>query len=208
MKAKAIIEQEVNKTPGDIWRQLSKQSEDIKTLVKTLRKLAPEFVQELDTIVSTYEAKVAEAAKAVKKTKVQANNKLLAGVIDSDPFGEKVGTKEVTSLLGTVNAMGWEPKFKSSGPATSSGNTIFASSLNDTFDIEVDPDDLAYFEFVREYDKSVDELQFITGAILPDGQIYVNSTESYNESNGPYLFKNAEELVNELWNWDTGPGGL
>lgn len=203
MKAKAIIEQETAKTPGDIWRELRDKTKDIVSYVEKLKAAAPGFEKELDAIVAAHEAKVAEAAKAVQKTKVQSPTDLLANVISGDPFGEKKDFKSVNGLLKAINAMGWKPKFVFSEQDTDMDpNHDLAQSLNDEYDIEVDPDELLPFVFIRGVNNR-NQLAYIDGSILPDGQIYVGTMSSDRVDDGSMLFSNVQELVDTLREtWD------
>ena len=205
MQVKDIIEQEVNQ-PGDLLRELKKQTGDISKAVGILKNLVPGFEEALDAIVAAHNAKVEQAALAVKKTQIQAPNKILTSVLSGDPFSEKKDYTPVKKLLKAINAMGWKPKFKE----TPEGSLVYlpqasedaANNLSSEYDVEVDPNDLLPFLFFRDvYDR--DALMYIDGAILPNGQIVIQTLASDRVSDGgENLYNNAQELIDDInQNW-------
>lgn len=205
MQVKDIIEQEVNK-PGDVWRELKNQVGHVSKAVGILKNLVPGFEEALDAIVAAHNAKVEQAALAVKKTQIQAPNKILTSVLSGDPFSEKKDYTPVKKLLKAINAMGWKPKFKE----TPEGSLVYlpqasedaANNLSSEYDIEVDPNDLLPFLFFRDvYDR--DALMYIDGAILPNGQIVIQTLASDGVSDGgENLYNNAQELIDDInQNW-------
>jgi hypothetical protein len=207
-RAKRIIEQETQ-TSGDIWRALNGQTREVASAVQNLKSLVPGFEEALDSIVAAHKAKVDQAALAVKKTKVEAPNKMVSSVLSGDPFGEKKDLTPVKKLLKAINALGWKPKFVLSQGFEVDPEDLFgldvsdlAQSLNEYYDLEVDPEDLVKFTFTRDSDNR-SELVYIEGAILPNGQVYIETVSSDRVSHGPLdLFDNAKELVdniNQIW---------
>ena len=205
MQVKDIIEQEVNK-PGDVWRELKTQIFHVSNAVGILKNLVPGFEEALDAIVAAHNAKVEQAALAVKKTQIQAPNKILTSVLSGDPFSEKKDYTPVKKLLKAINAMGWKPKFKE----TPEGSLVYlpqasedaANNLSSEYDVEVDPNDLLPFLFFRDvYDR--DALMYIDGAILPNGQIVIQTLASDRVSDGgENLYNNAQELIDDInQNW-------
>ena len=205
MQVKDIIEQEVNQ-PGDVWRELKNQVGDVSKAVGILKNLVPGFEEALDAIVAAHNAKVEQAALAVKKTQIQAPNKILTSVLSGDPFSEKKDYTPVKKLLKAINAMGWKPKFKE----TPEGSLVYlpqasedaANNLSSEYDVEVDPNDLLPFLFFRDvYDR--DALMYIDGAILPNGQIVIQTLASDRVSDGgENLYNNAQELIDDInQNW-------
>lgn len=205
MQVKDIIEQEVNK-PGDVWRELKNQVGHVSKAVGILKNLVPGFEEALDAIVAAHNAKVEQAALAVKKTQIQAPNKILTSVLSGDPFSEKKDYTPVKKLLKAINAMGWKPKFKE----TPEGSLVYlpqasedaANNLSSEYDVEVDPNDLLPFLFFRDvYDR--DALMYIDGAILPNGQIVIQTLASDGVSDGgENLYNNAQELIDDInQNW-------
>lgn len=205
MQVKDIIEQEVNQ-PGDLVRELKKQTGDISKAVGILKNLVPGFEEALDAIVAAHNAKVEQAALAVKKTQIQAPNKILTSVLSGDPFSEKKDYTPVKKLLKAINAMGWKPKFKE----TPEGSLVYlpqasedaANNLSSEYDVEVDPNDLLPFIFFRDvYDR--DALMYIDGAILPNGQIVIQILASDRVGDGgENLYNNAQELIDDInQNW-------
>ena len=206
MQVKDIIEQEVNQ-PGDVWRELKSQVGHVSKAVGILKNLVPGFEEALDAIVAAHNAKVEQAALAVKKTQIQAPNKILTSVLSGDPFSEKKDYTPVKKLLKAINAMGWKPKFKETpegglvgGEAAASEDA--ANNLSSEYDVEVDPNDLLPFLFFRDvYDR--DALMYIDGAILPNGQIVIQTLASDRVSDGgENLYNNAQELIDDInQNW-------
>ena len=199
MQVKDIIEQEVNQ-PGDIWRQLKNQAGDISKAVGILKNLVPGFEDSLDAIVAAHEAKVDQAALAVKKTQIQAPNKILTSVLSGDPFGEKKDYTPVKNLLKSINAMGWKPEFKQDDVSDVSGlaSEDVAERLSSEYDVEVDPDDLLIFSLIRNANGD-DDLIYIEGAILPDGRIVIENLASNSVTDGGEdLYNNAQELVDNI----------
>lgn len=205
MQVKDIIEQEVNK-PGDVWRELKTQIFHVSNAVGILKNLVPGFEEALDAIVAAHNAKVEQAALAVKKTQIQAPNKILTSVLSGDPFSEKKDYTPVKKLLKAINAMGWKPKFKE----TPEGSLVYlpqasedaAYNLSSEYDVEVDPNDLLPFLFFRDtYDR--DALMYIGGAILPNGQIVIEDLASDRVTDGgENLYNNAQELIDDInQNW-------
>ena len=205
MQVKDIIEQEVNQ-PGDVWRELKRQVFHVSNAVGILKNLVPGFEEALDAIVAAHNAKVEQAALAVKKTQIQAPNKILTSVLSGDPFSEKKDYTPVKKLLKAINAMGWKPKFKE----TPEGSLVYlpqasedaANNLSSEYDVEVDPNDLLPFLFFRDtYDR--DALMYIGGAILPNGQIVIEDLASDRVSDGgENLYNNAQELIDDInQNW-------
>ena len=205
MQVKDIIEQEVNQ-PGDVWRELKNQVGHVSKAVGILKNLVPGFEEALDAIVAAHNAKVEQAALAVKKTQIQAPNKILTSVLSGDPFSEKKDYTPVKKLLKAINAMGWKPKFKE----TPEGSLVYlpqasedaAYNLSSEYDVEVDPNDLLPFLFFRDvYDR--DALMYIDGAILPNGQIVIQTLASDRVSDGgENLYNNAQELIDDInQNW-------
>lgn len=205
MQVKDIIEQEVNK-PGDVWRELKTQIFHVSNAVGILKNLVPGFEEALDAIVAAHNAKVEQAALAVKKTQIQAPNKILTSVLSGDPFSEKKDYTPVKKLLKAINAMGWKPKFKE----TPEGSLVYlpqasedaANNLSSEYDVEVDPNDLLPFLFFRDtYDR--DALMYIGGAILPNGQIVIEDLASDRVTDGgENLYNNAQELIDDInQNW-------
>ena len=205
MQVKDIIEQEVNQ-PGDVWRELKNQVGHVSKAVGILKNLVPGFEEALDAIVAAHNAKVEQAALAVKKTQIQAPNKILTSVLSGDPFSEKKDYTPVKQLLKAINAMGWKPKFKE----TPEGSLVYlpqasedaAYNLSSEYDVEVDPNDLLPFLFFRDvYDR--DALMYIDGAILPNGQIVIQTLASDRVSDGgENLYNNAQELIDDInQNW-------
>jgi hypothetical protein len=205
VQVKDIIEQEVNQ-PGDLLRELKKQTGDISKAVGILKNLVPGFEEALDAIVAAHNAKVEQAALAVKKTQIQAPNKILTSVLSGDPFSEKKDYTPVKKLLKAINAMGWKPKFKE----TPEGSLVYlpqasedaANNLSSEYDVEVDPNDLLPFLFFRDtYDR--DALMYIGGAILPNGQIVIEDLASDRVTDGgENLYNNAQELIDDInQNW-------
>ena len=205
MQVKDIIEQEVNQ-PGDVWRELKNQVGHVSKAVGILKNLVPGFEEALDAIVAAHNAKVEQAALAVKKTQIQAPNKILTSVLSGDPFSEKKDYTPVKKLLKAINAMGWKPKFKE----TPEGSLVYlpqasedaANNLSSEYDVEVDPNDLLPFLFFRDvYDR--DALMYIDGAILPNGQIVIQTLASDRVSDGgENLYNNAQELIDDInQNW-------
>jgi hypothetical protein len=81
-------------------------------------------------------------------------------------------------------------------------NHDLAQSLNDEYDIEVDPNELLPFVFIRGVNNR-NQLAYIDGSILPDGQIYVGTMSSDRVDDGSMLFSNVQELVDTLREtWD------
>jgi hypothetical protein len=205
VQVKDIIEQEVNQ-PGDMWRELRNQAGDISKAVGLLKNLVPGFEDSLDSIVAAHKAKVDQAALAVKKAQIKVPNKILTSVLSGDPFGEKKDPTPVKNLLKSINAMGWKPKFKE----TPEGSLIYlpqasedaANNLSSEYDVEVDPNDLLPFLFFRDVDDR-DALMYIEGAILPNGQIVIETLASDNVTDGGEdLYNNAQELIdniNQYW---------
>ena len=205
MQVKDIIEQEVNQ-PGDVWRELKRQVFHVSNAVGILKNLVPGFEEALDAIVAAHNAKVEQAALAVKKTQIQAPNKILTSVLSGDPFSEKKDYTPVKKLLKAINAMGWKPKFKE----TPEGSLVYlpqasedaAYNLSSEYDVEVDPNDLLPFLFFRDtYDR--DALMYIGGAILPNGQIVIEDLASDRVTDGgENLYNNAQELIDDInQNW-------
>lgn len=205
MQVKDIIEQEVNQ-PGDVWRELKSQVGHVSKAVGILKNLVPGFEEALDAIVAAHNAKVEQAALAVKKTQIQAPNKILTSVLSGDPFSEKKDYTPVKKLLKAINAMGWKPKFKE----TPEGSLVYlpqasedaANNLSSEYDVEVDPNDLLPFLFFRDtYDR--DALMYIGGAILPNGQIVIEDLASDRVTDGgENLYNNAQELIDDInQNW-------
>ena len=205
MQVKDIIEQEVNQ-PGDVWRELKNQVGHVSNAVGILKNLVPGFEEALDAIVAAHNAKVEQAALAVKKTQIQAPNKILTSVLSGDPFSEKKDYTPVKKLLKAINAMGWKPKFKE----TPEGSLVYlpqasedaANNLSSEYDVEVDPNDLLPFIFFRDvYDR--DALMYIDGAILPNGQIVIQILASDRVGDGgENLYNNAQELIDDInQNW-------
>ena len=205
MQVKDIIEQEVNQ-PGDVWRELKRQVFHVSNAVGILKNLVPGFEEALDAIVAAHNAKVEQAALAVKKTQIQAPNKILTSVLSGDPFSEKKDYTPVKKLLKAINAMGWKPKFKE----TPEGSLVYlpqasedaANNLSSEYDVEVDPNDLLPFLFFRDtYDR--DALMYIGGAILPNGQIVIEDLASDRVTDGgENLYNNAQELIDDInQNW-------
>jgi hypothetical protein len=189
-----------------LWRELKSQTGDISKAVGILKNLVPGFEDSLDAIVAAHKAKVDQAALAVKKTQIQAPNKILTSVLGGDPFGEKKDYTPVKNLLKSINAMGWKPKFKE----MPEGSLIYlpqasedaANNLSSEYDVEVDPNDLLPFLFFRDVDDR-DALMYIEGAILPNGQIVIETLASDRVSDGgEELYNNAQELIdniNQYW---------
>ena len=205
MQVKDIIEQEVNQ-PGDVWREPKRQVFHVSNAVGILKNLVPGFEEALDAIVAAHNAKVEQAALAVKKTQIQAPNKILTSVLSGDPFSEKKDYTPVKKLLKAINAMGWKPKFKE----TPEGSLVYlpqasedaANNLSSEYDVEVDPNDLLPFLFFRDtYDR--DALMYIGGAILPNGQIVIEDLASDRVTDGgENLYNNAQELIDDInQNW-------
>ena len=205
MQVKDIIEQEGNQ-PGDVWRELKNQVGHVSNAVGILKNLVPGFEEALDAIVAAHNAKVEQAALAVKKTQIQAPNKILTSVLSGDPFSEKKDYTPVKKLLKAINAMGWKPKFKE----TPEGSLVYlpqasedvADNLSSEYDVEVDPNDLLPFIFFRDvYDR--DALMYIDGAILPNGQIVIQILASDRVGDGgENLYNNAQELIDDInQNW-------
>ena len=201
--AKRIIEQETQ-TSGDIWRDLDDQTSYVADAVQKLKSLVPGFEDALDSIVAAHKAKVDLAYKAIKKTKVEAPNKMVSSVLSGDPLGEKEkDPKPAKDLLKVVNKMGWKPKFRLILLDDSDfWMDEIVESLNRYFDIEVEGDDLLVFQFNR-WPQDRDELADVVGAILPNGQIFVAHRESDRSGDGPYLYNNVEDFVDGMWGWDT-----
>ena len=212
MQVKDIIEQEVNQ-PGDVWRELKNQVGHVSNAVGILKNLVPGFEEALDAIVAAHNAKVEQAALAVKKTQIQAPNKILTSVLSGDPFSEKKDYTPVKKLLKAINAMGWKPKFKETPQGGLVGGEAAiaylpqasedaANNLSSEYDVEVDPNDLLPFLFFRDvYDR--DALMYIDGAILPNGQIVIQTLASDRVSDGgENLYNNAQELIDDInQNW-------
>lgn len=197
MQVKDIIEQEVNQ-PGDVWRELKNQVGHVSSAVGILKNLVPGFEEALDAIVAAHKAKVDQAALAVKKTQIQAPNKILTSVLSGDPFSEKKDYTPVKNLLKAINAMGWKPKFRHY--EVSDAEDV-AERLSSEYDVEVDPNDLLTFSFSRNVDDR-DALVYIEGAILPNGQIVIESLASNGVNGGEDLYNNAQELIdniNQYW---------
>jgi hypothetical protein len=198
VQVKDIIEQEVNR-PGDIWRQLKNQAGDISKAVGVLKNFVPGFEDSLDAIVAAHNAKVDQAALAVKKTQIQAPNKILTSVLSGDPFGEKKDLTPVKNLLKAINAMGWKPKFRLGEVSNfRQASEDVAERLSSEYDVEVDPNDLLTFSFSRNA-KGDDDLIYIEGAILPDGRIVIENLASNSVTDGgEELYNNAQELIDNI----------
>ena len=109
--------------------------------------------------------------------------------------------------------MGWKPKFKETPQGGLVGGEAAiaylpqasedaANNLSSEYDVEVDPNDLLPFLFFRDvYDR--DALMYIDGAILPNGQIVIQTLASDRVSDGgENLYNNAQELIDDInQNW-------
>jgi hypothetical protein len=191
---------EKTKSTGDQYREMARQLPNLAKAIELLKQLVPGNDEALDQMMATYQARVEQAKSSVKRKKLVKKTSLVSDILGGDHLGEKSKT---VGLLNALNKQGWRPKFEDASDVDEfRGSDLddIISTLSDSFDIEVSVDDLVYFSFHRS-PPSRSQLAGVHGAILPDGQIYVEDISDDRSSSGPYLLRNVTAFKNLTAEW-------